>query len=86
MPRACFKSSLSLADPAPLIVFLTLAFCVGAGSFFKSVNAANGPTIDLFEGGSTTGLLVRHFPWHGSVRIWWHGERQVLRADAHASS
>jgi hypothetical protein len=49
----------------------------GAGSFFKAVHPPNAVIIDLLEGGSTTGVLLRHFEWRGSVRIWWHGERHV---------
>lgn len=49
----------------------------GAGSFFKAMHPPNAVAIDLLEGGSTTGVLLRHFEWRGSVRIWWHGERHV---------
>ena len=38
------------------------------------------------QGGSTTGALVRHFAWHGSVRIWWHGERALTAAEAARAS
>ena len=56
----------------------------GAGSFFKAMHPPNAGIIDLLEGGSTTGLLLRHFEWRGSVRIWWHGERHVTEEEADA--
>ena len=53
----------------------------GAGSFFKNANASNGAIVDMLEGATTTGVLLRHFEWKGSVRIWWHGERTMAPAE-----